>query len=207
MIELFLSAIMLGFLFNAAPGAVFTESLRRGLQGGFSSALYVQFGSLVGDLTWALLGLGGVAALFEIAAIKMPMALFGGLLLAWLAFSSFKDAARKAPSSKPDLKKDDRSDLIVGAAISLSNPINITYWVGMAGTIATLGVKEPTGISFMVFLCGFMLSSIFWCFICAGFIGIVRQTINQKIWVIINLFCGFGLAYFSYHVLINAFYF
>ncbi|MEJ6752744.1 MAG: chemotaxis protein, partial [Amylibacter sp.] len=59
----------------------------------------------------------------------------------------------------------------------------------------------------MVFLCGFMLSSILWCFICAGFIGIVRQTINQKIWVIINLFCGFGLAYFSYHVLINAFYF
>jgi len=52
-----------------------------------------------------------------------------------------------------------------------------------------------------------MLSSILWCFICAGFIGIVRQTINQKIWVIINLFCGFGLAYFSYRVLINAFYF
>ena len=78
MIELFFSAMALGFLFNATPGAIFTESLRRGLQGGFSSALYVQFGSLVGDLTWALLGLGGVAALFEIAAIKMPMALFGG---------------------------------------------------------------------------------------------------------------------------------
>ena len=75
MIELFFSAMALGFLFNASPGAIFTESLRRGLQGGFSSALYVQFGSLVGDLTWALLGLGGVAALFEIAAIKMPMAL------------------------------------------------------------------------------------------------------------------------------------
>ena len=72
MLELFISAMMLGFLFNAAPGAIFTESLRRGLQGGFKSALYVQFGSLVGDLTWAILGLGGAAVLFEITAIKIP---------------------------------------------------------------------------------------------------------------------------------------
>ena len=50
MIELFISALALGFLFNAVPGAIFTESLRRGLQGGYKSALYVQFGSLVGDL-------------------------------------------------------------------------------------------------------------------------------------------------------------
>ena len=55
MIELFISAMALGFLFNAAPGAIFTESLRRGLKGGFKSALYVQFGSLVGDLFGQLL--------------------------------------------------------------------------------------------------------------------------------------------------------
>ena len=75
MIELFISALALGFLFNAVPGAIFTESLRRGLQGGFKSALYVQFGSLVGDLTWAVLGLGGAAVLFEVTAIKIPLAI------------------------------------------------------------------------------------------------------------------------------------
>jgi hypothetical protein len=32
MIELFFSAMALGFFFNAAPGAIFTESLRRGLK-------------------------------------------------------------------------------------------------------------------------------------------------------------------------------
>ena len=87
MIELFISALALGFLFNAVPGAIFTESLRRGLQGGFKSALYVQFGSLVGDLTWAVLGLGGAAVLFEVTVIKIPLAIFGGLLLAWLALN------------------------------------------------------------------------------------------------------------------------
>ena len=152
MLELFFSAMALGFLFNAAPGAIFTESLRRGLKGGFKSALYVQFGSLVGDLIWAVIGLGGAAILFEIDAIKMPMAIFGGVLLAWLAFNSFLDATKKIPSINLTLKQDEKTELMVGGALSLSNPINITYWAGMAGTIATLGVKEPTGQAFIVFL-------------------------------------------------------
>ena len=205
MLELFFSATALGFLFNAAPGAIFTESLRRGLKGGFKSALYVQFGSLVGDLFWAVIGLGGAAILFEIDAIKMPMAIFGGVLLAWLAFNSFVDATKKIPSINLTLKQDDKTELMVGAALSLSNPINITYWAGMAGTIATLGVKEPTGQAFIVFLVGFMLSSIIWCFLCAGFIGFVRKAINQTGWVLINISCGIGLAYFSIYVLLNTY--
>ena len=205
MLELFFSATALGFLFNAAPGAIFTESLRRGLKRGFKSALYVQFGSLVGDLIWAVIGLGGAAILFEFDAIKMPMAIFGGVLLAWLAFNSFVDATKKIPSINLTLKQDDKTELMVGAALSLSNPINITYWAGMAGTIATLGVKEPTGQAFIVFLVGFMLSSIIWCFLCAGFIGFVRKAINQTGWVLINISCGIGLAYFSIYVLLNTY--
>ena len=205
MIELFFSAMALGFLFNAAPGAIFTESLRRGLKGGFKSALYIQFGSLVGDLIWAVIGLGGAAILFEIDAIKMPMAIFGGFLLAWLAFNSFLDATKKIPPISLALKQDDKTELMVGAGLSLSNPINITYWAGMAGTIATLGVKEPTGQAFIVFLVGFMLSSIIWCFLCAGFIGFVRKAINQTGWVLINISCGIGLAYFSIYVLLNTY--
>jgi len=205
MLELFFSAMALGFLFNAAPGAIFTESLRRGLKGGFKSALYVQFGSLVGDLIWAVIGLGGAAILFEIDAIKMPMAIFGGILLAWLAFNSFLDATKKIPSINLTLKQDEKTELMVGGALSLSNPINITYWAGMAGTIATLGVKEPTGQAFIVFLSGFMLSSIIWCFLCAGFIGFVRKAINQTGWVLINISCGIGLTYFSIYVLLNTY--
>ena len=205
MLELFFSAMALGFLFNAAPGAIFTESLRRGLKGGFKSALYIQFGSLVVDLIWAVIGLGGAAILFEIDAIKMPMAIFGGVLLAWLAFNSFLDATKKIPSINLTLKQDEKTELMVGAALSLSNPINITYWAGMAGTIATLGVKEPTGQAFVVFLVGFMLSSIIWCFLCAGFIRFVRKAINQTGWVLINISCGIGLAYFSIYVFLNTY--
>jgi chemosensory pili system protein ChpE len=45
----------------AAPGAVNTEALRRGIQRGFYASFSVQLGALLGDLLWAIVGLTGVA--------------------------------------------------------------------------------------------------------------------------------------------------
>lgn len=203
MSELFISALALGFLFNAAPGAIFTASLRRGIQGGFLPALNIQIGSLVGDFVWALLGLGGVAILFQLKAVEIPLALAGAILLAWLAYGSFKDATRQMPNTDLPADTNSKSDLAYGAALSLSNPMNITYWAGLGGTISALGVREPTGTAFIIFLTGFMTSSILWCFICAGLIAIVQKTITQIGWVIINLMCGIGLAYFAIRVILR----
>ncbi len=49
MTTLFFAALLLGFLFNAAPGAVFAETIKVGVRGGFKPALAVQLGSLLGD--------------------------------------------------------------------------------------------------------------------------------------------------------------
>lgn len=211
MVDLFIAAVILGFLFNAAPGAIFAESLRRGMKGGFYPAFRVQIGSLVGDFTWACLGLLGVAALFQLPMVERPLAFLGAGLLGYLAYGSFKDA--RAPMPKldralaPKANKDNTkttsnaysigADFSVGVGMSLSNPINITYWAGLGGTITALGVTDPTGLAFTVFLSGFMLSSVLWCFICAGFIGATRHMISPRAWIIINSLCGLGLAYFA----------
>ncbi len=57
MLAIFLAALLFGFAFNVSPGAVFSETLRRGLTGGFRPALLVQLGSLIGDAVWACSGL------------------------------------------------------------------------------------------------------------------------------------------------------
>jgi chemosensory pili system protein ChpE/L-lysine exporter family protein LysE/ArgO len=65
MLSLFVAAFLLGLLFNAAPGAVFAETVRQGVRGGFRPALSVQLGSLAGDALWAVLGLAGVGLLVQ----------------------------------------------------------------------------------------------------------------------------------------------
>ena len=204
MFDLFIAALALGFLFNAAPGAIFAESLRRGIKGGFAPAMRVQIGSLIGDFTWAVLGLAGAAALFSLPYVETPLALFGAGLLGYLAYGSFKDAASPLPDFNPDAVGNAGSHYGVGVGLSLSNPMNITYWAGLGGTITALGIDDPSGAAFLTFLAGFMTSSVIWCFICAGFIRATRHMVSQRAWVGINILCGLGLAYFAVMVVVRS---
>ena len=203
MISLFISAFMLGLLFNAAPGAIFAASLKRGIEGGFGPAFQIQIGSLVGDFLWAVLGLGGVAFLFQFSIIEIPLSLGGAGLLGWLAYNSFRDAASAVPVMDNTQQQNGRSDFMMGAGLSLSNPMNVSYWAGLAGTIAALGGTTPNSLSFIVFLAGFMSSSVIWCFVCAGFIALIQKMVNRALWVVINLGCGLGLLYFAVKVVLN----
>ncbi|SEG99188.1 chemosensory pili system protein ChpE [Nonomuraea solani] len=99
MSEIFMLAFWVGLVFNAAPGAVFSESLRRGVRGGFRPAFAVQVGSLAGDAVWALLGLAGVGALFTVPVLRVPLTVVGCLLLGWLGLTALRDAAFPRPST------------------------------------------------------------------------------------------------------------
>lgn len=198
MLELFVSAFVLGVLFNATPGSIFAESLRRGLKGGFGSAFSVQIGSLAGDLTWAVLGLLGAATLFTLPFVEVPLALLGAALLGWMAWQAVKDGLGPAPAFEaPSGSGLDRSGLAAGAAMSLSNPMNITYWAALGGTITALGVDRPGWGAFGVFLAGFMASSVLWCFFCAGLIAWTRRHVGPTTWKFVNLGCAVGLASFA----------
>ena len=214
MIELFLSALALGFLFNAAPGAIFALSLKRGIQGGFWPAFHVQIGSLVGDLTWAVLGLGGAAVLFQIDAVRLPMAIFGGGLLAYLAYGSFKDAASPLPMPMPKMENgSDETTTASGQSLwrSVGGGGGVFVQPDEHHLLGGVGWHhhQPWGERphrhglCRVFLAGFMTSSVIWCFICAGFIAAVRHMISRRAWVVINLACGLGLLYFAINVAVS----
>jgi chemosensory pili system protein ChpE len=204
MLGLFFTAVGFGFLFNATPGAIFTESLRRGLRGGYRPALAVQIGSLAGDFVWAVMGLLGAAALFTLPYVEVPLALAGSMLLFWLSWQTFRDGLSHVPKFDPSAGTNiERSALSVGAALSLSNPMNITYWAGLGGTISALGVSDPGWLAFSVFLTGFMISSVTWCFIAAGIIAATRRFVGPILWKVLNIGCATGLAFFALLVLLK----
>jgi chemosensory pili system protein ChpE len=93
-ISLFAAAFVLGLIFNAAPGAVFAESVKQNLCGGYQAALRVQLGSLLGDAVWAVLGLAGVGALLQWEAVRWPLGVASVAYLAWLAMDAWRCAIR-----------------------------------------------------------------------------------------------------------------
>ncbi|HEY0819806.1 MAG TPA: LysE family transporter [Rhizobacter sp.] len=169
MTTLFVSAFLLGLVFNATPGAVFAETVRQGVHGGFRPAFAVQIGSLVGDALWAVLGLVGIGLLLQLDALRLPIGLLGVAYLLWLARDAWRAAGREF---SVELGGDARRQqaLRSGVMLSVTNPQNVAYWAALGSAMGAVGVTAPTAADYGVFFAGFMASSVLWCFVCAAIV-------------------------------------
>jgi len=178
MVTLFFTALLLGFVFNAAPGPVFAETVRHAVRGGYRPALAVQFGSLVGDASWAMLGLAGVGLLLQLEVLRLPVGLAGVAYLLWLARDAWRAAGREfcVAAGGPEAASEpgnERRALRAGVALSLTNPSNVAYWAAIGSAMGAVGIAQPQTADYAVFFAGFMASSLLWCFVCAGALALV----------------------------------
>ena len=199
---LFVSAFAMSIAFAVQPGVIGFESLRRGLSHGWSAALHVELGSLLGDGVWALIALLGASLLFQNRVVTLLLGLFGCLLLLRFAWDAWLASRREVALAGAG---DGRSNhLVAGAMLSLSNPQNITFWLGMSGTIIGIGFLNPQPIHLLVFFTGFMTAQVCWCFFFATVVEIGRRRLlNQRLFRYINLACALFLAYMGIKLLLQ----
>lgn len=196
MLTIFFYALVFGFVFCLSPGAVLAETLRRGLLQGFTPALLVQIGSLVGDAVWAVIGLTGIALLIQHDAVRVPLTIACALYLAWLGVRSLLDAwnlplADSAPASSA------KNALAVGATISLANPKNIVYWGALGSALSGIVGTTPSHGQTLMFFAGFMLASVLSCFLIAGLVNLLRQNASPTWQRISYGACGVVLIYLA----------
>ena len=196
MLTIFFYALVFGFVFCLSPGAVLAETLRRGLLHGFTPALLVQFGSLVGDAVWAVIGLTGIALLIQHDAVRVPLTVVCALYLAWLGIRSLIDA-RKLPESDAAPASTRQNALAVGAAISLANPKNVVYWGALGSALSGIVGTTPSHGQTLMFFAGFMLASVLSCFLIAALVNVLRQNASP-LWQRISYgTCGVVLIYLA----------
>ncbi len=179
MLNLFLAAFLLGLIYNAMPGAVFAETVRQGVRGGFAPALAVQLGSLSGDALWAILGLSGVGLLLQLEWLRVPVALAGSGYLLYLAWDAWRAADQNVLMDIGAVQCQ-RQALRAGVMISLTNPHNLAYWAAVGSALGALGVQDPGMVDYAVFFAGFMLCSLCWCFFCAALVDRLFRRAGQR---------------------------
>jgi chemosensory pili system protein ChpE len=194
----FWTAFVLGLVFCAPPGAVAAEAVRRGMLRGFRGALLTELGSLAGDATWAVLALSGVAYLSIYRPVSIALTAAGVVLLFWLAGRALRDAwAGSVPDGQAPAAG---GDLAAGAALSLSNPQNIAFWLGVGGgAVAALGADRAQLWS--VFFGAFMLACLAWCFFMAAMIAWGRRFLTARFYRWINVVSGIAMALFGVRLL------
>ncbi|HJS19064.1 MAG TPA: LysE family transporter [Anaerolineales bacterium] len=194
--SLFLSSFLLAIAFCASPGVITAETVRRGTARGFIPALMVQFGSLVGDTTWAIIALTGLAFAVQNNAAKIALSLIGMLLLLKLALDAIRDA-RHGSELRTAGSASHRGDFANGAFLSLGNPMNIVFWTGLGTTIFASISRAPQPLDLAVFFAGFLSGAILWCFFMAGLVAWGRRFVTQNFFRWVNLVCGIALGFFA----------
>lgn len=179
MLTIFLAAMLFGLAFCVSPGAVFSETLRRGLNGGFRPALLVQLGSLIGDAVWALIGLTSLILLLAEDAVRLPLTIACAAYLGWLGVQGLRDAWQ--PPVQEEVGRQGRNAFGAGALLSLSNPKNIVFWGALGSALAGLVEGLPSREQMAVFFAGFMCASLLWCFVCAALVEWLRRY-TSRLW-------------------------
>jgi threonine/homoserine/homoserine lactone efflux protein len=196
-ISLIVTALGLGMAYAAAPGAVNTEALRRGVTWGARSTLLVETGSLIGDSLWAVLALTGVTLLTRYLAIQMVLGITGGFFLLRLAWLALCEAFAHQRTSSGNVSTT-RGDFATGVVFGLANPVGLAFWSGLGSSVAAWGV---TGWQFVFFFAGFFLGAVLWCVGISAGIRWGRRWIHPVLFRWINALCGLALGYFGMRVL------
>ena len=199
--SLFLTAFMMSILAAAQPGIITFEAIRRGAVRGFRGAFYVEVGSLIGDAVWSLAALTGAALLFQNQTIALGLSVFGCYLLLRLAWEAWLASHHEVLPT--EAAQSARGDFAAGALLSLSNPSNLTFWLGMSGTIIGLGFLDPEPSHLLTFFAGFMIAQVCWCFFMAALVTWGRQYLTPRRFRWVNLACAVCLALFGVQLLIQ----
>lgn len=155
----------------------------------------VGLGSLIGDAVFAALALGGLSAVSRYIFARLVIGACGALLLFWLAFDALRTQAPKPaePLSRPGK----RSDFLVGAGLSLTNPWAIAFWLGFGGVLLSAGIRNPEA-KLPLLLATFLTGALAWTLILSVMIALARRFVNAVLFRIASIgsalvFVGTGL--------------
>ena len=202
MFSLIALGLLMGFSFAAPPGVVAAETMRRGVARGFHAALGVQLGSLVGDATYALLALAGLAVLVQQPLAQRVLGVLGAVYLLYIAAASLRQQLSLRPDAATSSPADSRRGAFrTGVVLSLTNPWAIGYWLALGGALASSGVTASRGDA-AIFFASFFGVCVLYAFCMALVAGFAQRALSAAHARIISLACslvigalgvGFGL--------------
>lgn len=193
-LEVIVIGMTMGLAFAAPPGIVTTETLRRGLRGGFAHALSVQAGSLIGDASYALIALAGLAALLQSALTQLLIGSAGVLVLLYLAWQSLRSASAGLGTDVQG-SVNYRDSFLSGMLLSLTNPWAIAFWISIGGSFVALGLRTTGDVSLA--FASFVAGAVLWSIVLSTLIERGRHMVSIRMFRFISVVCSALLAAFA----------
>lgn len=156
----------------AAPiGPINVEIIRRGIRDGFVHGWVLGLGALSADTIYAALIVGGLTPLADRPALRVLLFLAGGLMLAWVGWSSVRTAWRgDAGDANGDVPRRGRS-YATGFLMAVFNPMGIVYWLSVGAALVADAVQRVGQVGSPILVMGVMFGIFCW----VTFVSVLAQ--------------------------------
>lgn len=166
---IFITSLGLGLSGAMTPGPLLALTLKESMGGSRGAALWLSGGHSLCELLMVGALAAGVSRLVSVDKISGPVGLLGGLILIWMAFSTFKQSGKVTGMNEVSAtRRRPHSLLIGGAAVTVSNPYWTVWWLTAGLALLLMATKAgPAGIA--SFYVGHISADFLW----FGFVGFV----------------------------------
>ncbi len=189
----FLSSLVIGLSIAAPVGPIGLLTIQRSLEHGPRAGLATGLGAAAADAVYGAIGAYGVAWLVNaLVAARVPLALFGGAVLLWMALQLLRApvaeiAARTAPARNG-------WQYFAGTfVLTLSNPATIFSFVAIFGAMAARAASASPALM----VAGVLLGSALWWLFLSSVVGRLRERFDARWRRRVNLFSAAVLAGFA----------
>jgi chemosensory pili system protein ChpE len=191
-------AIVLGYtialVFAIPPSVILTETIRRGARGGFWPAVAVQYGSIVADCVYAIVGLTGAAILVTNPLIQVLLGAIGIVFMAYLGVTGIRavrasggdDEAEPAEATSPGAvgrvgaALSARGPFLAGLGLGLANPWAVAFWLGVGGTFAAAGLGAASAADYAAFLVAYVAGLSTYSITVAAVVGLGHRRLERR---------------------------
>lgn len=191
--SLFLAAALIGLSIAAPVGPIGLLTIQRSLDHGPGAGLATGLGAAAADAVYAAIGAYGVSWLVKaLVAARVPLALFGGGVLLWMAWQLVRaPVGGRAASTAP---AHNGWQYFGGTfVLTLSNPATILSFVAIFGAMA--GRAATASPALMV--AGVLLGSALWWLFLSSIVGRLRERFDERWRRRVNLASAAVLAGFA----------
>ncbi len=142
------TGFLLGWSVAWPPGPINAEIARRCLAGGFWAGFALLLGACSADALWAVLVSLGVGLVFTGPLMREIMGVVSVALLIALSFVFLRGAWRALTSAQaapaaPSRFDSRRASFFLGAAMALTSPWNVAFWLAAIGRPEMAGYATP----------------------------------------------------------------
>ena len=196
-VPLFLSSLLIGLSIAAPVGPIGLLTIQRSLDHGARAGLATGLGAAAADAVYGAVGAYGVTWLVDaLIAARVPLALFGGAFLLWMAWKLWRaPLAERAAATAP----------AAGAwqyfggtfLLTLSNPATIFSFIAIFGSMSGGLGNRGAVASPAVMVAGVLIGSALWWLFLSGAVGHLRERFDARWRRRVNLVSALVLAGFA----------